>query len=45
MYKESSRTVACYDNDRGTLPDDILENAVKMEYRHQMLRWPFLVIC
>lgn len=28
------------------LPDDnILENTVKMEYRHQMLRWPFLVIC
>lgn len=45
MYKGLLRTAVRTIKIIETLPDDILENAVKMEYRHQMLRWPFPVVC
>lgn len=46
MYKRLLRIAMRSIKKIGILPDDdILENTVKMEYRHQMLRWPFLVIC
>ena len=41
--KVAAHRSAHYENDR--LLDDTLEYVVKTEYRHQMLHWPFPVVC